>query len=694
VRLKGVSARLTARTAAAVLAVVAILLQTTKEVLGEFGPPTWLNLTLIAVGLVLVALTYLVGRAQRRGERNQALGRLLREWPLRRAGDSRADRLGAFSSAIGNRHRGPAGDRAPYVERDVDEALRKAVTTKPAIVVTGPPASGKSRSAFEAVRRELPDALVVAPVQGAALRKLEELEPPLRETIAKPAIVWLDDLQDFVRAGLTEKDVAGWARHEPRVVVVATLRGDEAGLLLATPGEVGRSMRSILESTHQVQLQGQASATERARFAELYPGEELVGGIGETLVAGRRLIEKLRYEGPSCPPGVALVQAAIDWRRAGLTRPIPVANLQQLFHEYLHALSPAMGDDEEALETGLKWARSPVESSAALLMPAPSGAREGYTTLDYVVAAEEGTEADGVYRAIPPHMWVHVVKAATPEEALAVGISSLSRREFQPAESALEKAATASEKTAQQARLGLAAVAVEVGDAARAEQLLRESIEGGPDEAAISFTLADVRAKAGDMEGSREALAQAVQQIRLRGKEKRDVQSAFMLGVALKRQDKTEEATEAFREAAALARAEFADGRQGSGLMAAVALTEAGDEDEAVTLLREVFNAGGSMEAMQAAITIGPLLEKRGDSDEAQTYYERAAALGEERLRSSESPLETATSALVLAEVRRAGGDGDGAAEAYRLAARSDPRLASNARERLATLDAELGSQH
>jgi len=66
----------------------------------------------------------------------------------------------------------------PYVRRDIDERLDDALVEQRFLVVVGPSKAGKSRSAFEAMRRLVPTSTLVVPF--GSLRSLAELirDPP------------------------------------------------------------------------------------------------------------------------------------------------------------------------------------------------------------------------------------------------------------------------------------------------------------------------------------------------------------------------------------------------------------------------------------------------------------------------------------------------------------------------------------
>jgi hypothetical protein len=69
---------------------------------------------------------------------------------------------------------------------------------------------------------------------------------------------------------------------------------------------------------------------EQAAIANLYPGEQVSGGLAEHLAAVHELVDRLEIGQARIPEGASLVLAAVDCRRAGLDRPIAKADLAAL----------------------------------------------------------------------------------------------------------------------------------------------------------------------------------------------------------------------------------------------------------------------------------------------------------------------------------------------------------------------------
>ncbi len=93
-------------------------------------------------------------------------------------------------------------------------------------------------------------------------------------------------------------------------------------------------------------------------------------GLAELLADGPELARDWQngWRPGGHPRGAALVAAAVDCRRAGLSDPVPVELLADLAEHYLDARG---GDTlrPESLEDAWSWARKPARGASSLLMP-------------------------------------------------------------------------------------------------------------------------------------------------------------------------------------------------------------------------------------------------------------------------------------------------------------------------------------
>lgn len=247
----------------------------------------------LTVGLASQALQGFERRRQAQASREAAVAALLSHWPLPAARAVDPYDLGVDPP------RDPAAD-LPYIARDADHAARAAVAEAPFVLVTGPRLAGKTRTAFEALVAERPDARVIVPRSASAFARLVSLEhpPELRDV----TVLWLDGLGDFLRdGGLDGRVLDDAASMRPPLTIVATLSDEERAALLREGGDVARRTRMVLADATVVALPGALSSAEQARAAQLYD-RPVAGLVGANFAADAHLVTLEAPEPPPPPP--------------------------------------------------------------------------------------------------------------------------------------------------------------------------------------------------------------------------------------------------------------------------------------------------------------------------------------------------------------------------------------------------------
>ncbi len=172
-------------------------------------------------------------------------------------------------------------ERVRYVERDIDKDLRLQLRDEPArdrlsvVIVTGPSGAGKSRTLSEALADVLPDASLVVPKDAANLVWLGQSGGP---TGRSPRwVVWLDDLERFVRAGqegLNKETLSTFQTWSRPPLIVATAGG--RGLVASREATLRSDLQAELLSLPEVKvlLLGDALSQEERSRLESVPGIE------------------------------------------------------------------------------------------------------------------------------------------------------------------------------------------------------------------------------------------------------------------------------------------------------------------------------------------------------------------------------------------------------------------------------------
>jgi tetratricopeptide (TPR) repeat protein len=335
-----------------------------------------------------------------------------------------------------------AGAELPeYVPRQADDELRAAINDaleregRWLVILHGPSKVGKSRTLFEALASCAPDADLVAPIDGDALRSL--LTPGETPSLnASNAVLWLDDLEPFLNDGVKWQTLTEWhERFSPGAIVVATYGGKGSELVAETSkSALGTIAGEMLQHASEIGLAASTSVETDPLRTSLPVGvldSIHQHGLAAYLVAAPALERKLSTRRqapgqPECPEGVAVVHAAVDWARCGRTDPITEDTLRELWSEYLPAGAAAT---DEAFARGLDWALLPVAGTIALLQSVGS-----FSAYDYIVRfVSQPVDAPAPLDAA----WNSAVKGATDAQALAVASSAYANGSYDPAISAL-----------------------------------------------------------------------------------------------------------------------------------------------------------------------------------------------------------------------------------------------------------------
>ncbi len=305
--------------------------------------------------------------------------------------------------------------------------------------------------AYEAMRSRLPDHAFIHP-QGK-----HDLADALRLAGEhRLAVLWLDDLEAYLGIGGLTPDALSPLLSAPgkHAVVLATMRAHQRASystrqVIGIQNDEGSALvlaGKVLALAYEVRAERQWSKAELDRASGIDDGR--IGralkhadefGVAQYLTAAPDLFKRWQDSRGSAPEGqprgVALVAAAVDARRAGYHRGIPLDVLRRLHEFYLGENKAHMR--LEPWDEAVRWAASPLYSTSSLLMP---DGEDQYIAFDYL-----GDAIDAAASAweLPLGVWDELISFVPAEDIMEVAWSAFYRNRPLIAETALQKAFSA-----------------------------------------------------------------------------------------------------------------------------------------------------------------------------------------------------------------------------------------------------------
>ncbi|WOX12573.1 hypothetical protein [Streptomyces sp. N50] len=329
-----------------------------------------------------------------------------------------------------------------YVTRSIDTDL-DAHFDGGMIVIEGGSASGKTRSAYEAMLRNMAktgERPVVIPKDGRSLRRLIAAGYKL-----DGSIIWLDDVEKYIGLDGIDEGIARLFTNNSDVLFLATLRSRaKAAMELAEVGSSGRSLASIshavLSGATTLRIARHLDSSERKELSDHVTDPRIaaalsseVAGFAEYIAAAPATLSRWQDgRDGSNEIGAALVSAAVDLRRAGYLSPIPREWLEAMCVAYLDPRIQGR-TDEGKVDAAFSWATQMVRGASSCLETRGQGL---YSPFDYLVdfvqrEGEEDGKRDSTshLRSIPDLVWHGLrdrVSVDDPSFMSCVSISSLS----------------------------------------------------------------------------------------------------------------------------------------------------------------------------------------------------------------------------------------------------------------------------
>jgi uncharacterized protein len=530
----------------------------------------------------------------------------------------------------------------PYVVRDADasETLAAGLRDGGLVIIVGASSAGKTRMAYEAVRRHAGNRLLIVPGSESSLRELTKAGIRLAN-----AIVWLDDINDYIAARGLDAAIIDALCPQGRqdVLLLGTVRTEAMRELQAASDDspVRRAFRDVERRARFIALSRVLTEAERERAEQLRGADSRIGaaldqlagaGFAEYLAAAPAILR--RWEAPDDPVGGAIVSAAVDARRAGFISPLPRDLLEQLHTLYLDPREARQSADADRFSEALGWAVRPVEGASACLIDLGAGT---YQPFDYLLDHAQAADA----APVPDGAWPVLLAGAAQADLLPIGFAALRARRLVISASAFRQAASNGEPAAM---YGLANVYYVAGDDREAQEWTRVAADSG--EPRAMHNLGVQASKAGDQQaaedwyrraaeaGETSAMNNLANMLNDSGRTQeaerwyRKAAAAgdnnyamYGLGALLEQTHRTQEAERWYRKAA-----EAGDVSAQNGLGRLLQCTGGKAEmQEAGTWYRKAADAGN----ITALGNLGTLYEDLGQPREAETWYRKGARAGE-----------------------------------------------------------------
>lgn len=315
--------------------------------------------------------------------------------------------LGVHPAVMGVPGRTPGDFVLPaYIERPHDAKTRRHLALLAEkeitglVVIRGQSCTGKTRTAYEAVNRVFPEWGLVFPKDADSLLAVLAADAFERDTI-----LWLNEAQSFFYGKYGKVAASALRRRleDPgSALVIATIWPEYHRELTATPtpGQEDPYHHARELFAQEFRIDVPASFTDealegvRARAPEDASLSEALktasGRVTQVLAAAPNLVDHYEHpSGASGPYGKAVITAAMDARRLGVSGPLSLKFLEAAAPAYMAPQERASADPTTWFTSALEYARTEIKGVAAALQDVPSdrgmGAQLGVVRLaDYL----------------------------------------------------------------------------------------------------------------------------------------------------------------------------------------------------------------------------------------------------------------------------------------------------------------------
>jgi tetratricopeptide (TPR) repeat protein len=463
----------------------------------------------------------------------------------------------------------------PYIHRDEEDTIRAHLRAKRPVLLIGSSMVGKTKMAARVIVEEFDSWPVAIPDTKTALAELDAKDAKLQNSI-----IWLDDIDRLIGSGISD----GALRRLTAAgnVIIGTIRA-KAYDQFRPSDQLRLPEWDVLSVFEHVFISRNLTQKELERLALVVPDPDIRDrirtlGLGEYVGAAIQVAEALKLGAIGTDPlGYALVLAAADWRRCGMTRPIPASVLAPLAEPHLDCRRRAQLADQEAFNAGLAWATCDINPNVSLLQPTGTGSYVIYEYALDLISAQD--------TPIPDSSWAVIIANADVSELIAIGfIAEVAYKRTEIAIQALRKVA---------------------------------NIEDPEQAPSTAFVLGVLLHNQGDVDGAKAAYQQAIDS----GNPDYAPGAAFYLGNMLRDQGNAAAAKAAYRQAV---ESGHLDEAPKAAVNLGAMLRDQGDADGAKAAFQRAVDSGHPEAAPMALLNLGVLLREQGNADGAKIGFQRA----------------------------------------------------------------------
>ena len=217
----------------------------------------------------------------------------------------------------------------PYIHRDEEDTIRAYLRAGRPVLLIGSSMVGKTKMAARVIAEEFGSWPVAIPDSKTALADLDA-----KDVMLQGSVIWLDDIDRLIGAdGITDGALRRLAAAGN--VIVGTIRA-RAYEQFRPSDQLRLPEWDVLGVFEHVFISRDLTQAEQERLTRAVADPGIrdrirAVGLGEYVGAAGQVAEALKLGAAGTDPlGYALVLAAADWRRCGMTRPVPSSRARAL----------------------------------------------------------------------------------------------------------------------------------------------------------------------------------------------------------------------------------------------------------------------------------------------------------------------------------------------------------------------------